>query len=105
MLGIGDKLYKEDCFTLRIESPENYPNGPPKFLFLRLIYHPDVISDSNNKSGLGYISEDFLNDNNLSAFNFWKRLYWLFAIFCFSFPSNDFSNQKYIEKMLYSRIL
>ena len=53
LIGPDDTPYKGGIFYFKIEFPENYPNNPPKFIFLTPIYHLNVCHYNDNCSSDG----------------------------------------------------
>lgn len=47
MQGPPDTLFEGGLFRAELRFPDNYPDQPPKFIFLTDIYHPNVYSDGN----------------------------------------------------------
>ena len=61
IIGGKDTLYEGGLFFLKLKLPEDYPNKPPKILFLTPIYHINIPSIKNNYFEIGNINADFLN--------------------------------------------
>ena len=60
IIGGKDTPYEGGLFFLKLLLPEDYPNNPPKILFLTPIYHINIPSIKNNYFEIGNISADFL---------------------------------------------
>ena len=82
LIGAADTLYELNLYFLKINFPKNYPDLPPKIIFLTPIYHPLVNPKKSKKYELGYIFDIFdgINWKKTTLRNELTNLYTLFYI-------------------------
>uniref|UniRef100_A0A1I7ZI79 UBIQUITIN_CONJUGAT_2 domain-containing protein n=1 Tax=Steinernema glaseri TaxID=37863 RepID=A0A1I7ZI79_9BILA len=59
--GPQETPYEDGLFRLRITFPDDYPNRPPKVVFLSRMFHPNIYTD-------GRLCVDFLQNKWTSAY-------------------------------------
>ena len=97
MVGPQDSCYKGGLFNLRIQFPDNYPEGKPVITFVVPIYHLNVKYWAGGAQPLGYFSFSSINEWN-SEYRMNKLLPEIFYLLKHNEPETAFDDQQYSRR-------
>ena len=101
LLGAKDTSYADGIFLIKLIFPEDYPNNPPRIMFLTPIYHPNVSSYN------GRVDVNFINSYKWKKSTPREILTKLYGIFYLQNPdytfspeqANEFRSNRYLYEM------